>query len=266
MSFDIRGLMEETQKNYQLYVSMFTLFVVCMGISRWFGRKHWLQKEKSRRKKAGLPVASLVSHDGSTEQSWTYYGLFQGGLLALYVVAGNMIYVAIMVAKLGVNQFREYVGTVMGYPISAILLVILGAINRTHLLQFVPMILRITIGIILAIGTSLMLVLATNETEPLYSVTLYAGIMIVLSLALSYTIGMSEGFRSADPALNYPLVTLETRDGARLERAWLYERTDSDYRLVTENGANHIVPATNVKEITGPLDASGVSTSSNQRG
>ena len=96
----------------------------------------------------------------------------------------------------------------------------------------------------------------------LYSVALYTAIIIVLSFGLSYTIGMSEGLRSADPALNYPLVTLEMRDGGRLERAWLYERTDSDYRLVTENGTNHVVPAANVKEITRPLEPASVATSS----
>src|SRR5262249_1077612 len=125
MSFDIQAIMEEIQKNYQFYVSIFTLFVVCMGISRWFGRGHWLQIEKSRRKTAGLPVTSLMSHDGNTEQSWTYYGLFQGGLLGLYLVAGNMSYVAVMVINLGVDPLRENVGTVMAYPISAILFAIL---------------------------------------------------------------------------------------------------------------------------------------------
>jgi hypothetical protein len=93
-----------------------------------------------------------MSHDGSTEQSWTYYGLFQGGLPGLYLVAGNMTYVAIMAIKLGLDPFRENVGTVMGYPISGILFAILITINRTHLLQFMPMILRTFIGIILAIG------------------------------------------------------------------------------------------------------------------
>src|SRR5262245_46871191 len=125
MSFDIRAIMEEIQKNYQFYVSIFTLFVVCMGIARWFGRRDWLRIEKSRRKKAGLPVASLMSHDGSTEQSWTYYGLFQGGLLGLFLVASNMSYVAIWVISFGVDWFRENVGTVMAYPISAILFGIL---------------------------------------------------------------------------------------------------------------------------------------------
>jgi hypothetical protein len=35
------------------------------------------------------------------------------------------------------------------------------------------------------------------------------------------------------------------------DEAWLYERTDSDYRIVTKSGSNHIIPASNVKQIEG---------------
>jgi len=190
--------------------------------------------------------------------------IISGGLLGLYLVAGNMSYVAVMVINLGVDPLRENVGTVMAYPISAMLSAILLTINKTRLLRFMPKIFRTIVGITLIIGVPLVIFIATIQMKLLYSVALYTAIIIVLSFGLSYTIGMSEGLRSADPALNYPLVTLEMRDGGRLERAWLYERTDSDYRLVTENGANHVVPAANVKEITGPLESPSVSTSSSQ--
>jgi hypothetical protein len=47
------------------------------------------------------------------------------------------------------------------------------------------------------------------------------------------------------------LVSLEVVQGTSFDEAWLYERTDSDYRLVTRSGSNHIIPAANVKEIRG---------------
>jgi hypothetical protein len=75
--------------------------------------------------------------------------------------------------------------------------------------------------------------------------------LIVLSLCLSYSIGMTEGLRSAVPDRAHPLVSLQVIQGTNLDEAWLYERTDSDYRLVTSDGSNHIVPAANVKEIKG---------------
>ena len=60
---------------------------------------------------------------------------------------------------------------------------------------------------------------------------------------------MSEGLKAADPEQNYPLVSLEVIQGTNFDQAWLYERTDSDYRLVTKCGSNHIIAAANVKNI-----------------
>jgi hypothetical protein len=94
------------------------------------------------------------------------------------------------------------------------------------------------------------------ELEPWDIVAIQTSILVILFLCVSYVMGMMEGLRIADPAPNYPLVILETREGVILDRAWLYERTDSDYRLVTESGSNYIVPATNVKEIRGPEETS----------
>jgi hypothetical protein len=79
-------------------------------------------------------------------------------------------------------------------------------------------------------------------------------ITAILSLCLSYIIGSREGHRVADPTASNPLVKLEVVHGENLDRAWLYERTDSDYRFVTESGLNHIVPAANVKRIQGPIE------------
>src|SRR5262249_13862933 len=90
------------------------------------------------------------------------------------------------------------------------------------------------------------------ELEPWNIVAIQTLSVGILFLSVSYVMGMIEGLRTAYPALNYPLVILETRDGAILDRAWLYARTDSDYRLVTAMGSNAIVPATSVKEIRGP--------------
>ncbi len=71
----------------------------------------------------------------------------------------------------------------------------------------------------------------------------------ILSLCMSYFIGMSDGIRAADPESNYPLVSVELNQGTGFDQVWLYERTDSDYRLVTKNGINHIIPTFNVKKI-----------------
>jgi len=48
---------------------------------------------------------------------------------------------------------------------------------------------------------------------------------------------VSEGLKAADPASNYPLVSIELIQGTGFDEAWLYERTDSDYRIVTKSSS-----------------------------
>jgi hypothetical protein len=74
---------------------------------------------------------------------------------------------------------------------------------------------------------------------------------VIVSLCYSYSCGVSEGFKTADPESTYPLVSVKVIEGTDFEEAWLYERTDSDYRIVTKSGSNHIIPASSVKEING---------------
>ena len=71
----------------------------------------------------------------------------------------------------------------------------------------------------------------------------------VLVLCLSYTIGRFRGITAADPEINYPLVNVKVLRGDDFNDAWLYERTNSDYRILTKAGSNHIIPVSNVKEI-----------------
>jgi hypothetical protein len=74
---------------------------------------------------------------------------------------------------------------------------------------------------------------------------------VIVSLCYSYSRGVSEGLKAADPESTYPFVSVKVIEGTDFEEAWLYERTDSDYRIVTKSGSNHIIPASNVKEIKG---------------
>jgi hypothetical protein len=63
---------EHFVKNYLFYVWVFSMFVICAGIARWYGKRQWYEREKLRRKELGLPIASLLSVGGSSEQSFTY--------------------------------------------------------------------------------------------------------------------------------------------------------------------------------------------------
>ncbi len=247
-----KNYFEDIEKNYQFYLFLFSLLVLGMGACRLYGRRTWLQWEKSQRKKAGLPVASLISQD--TAQSWRYSDLYQSGLWGAGLLGFNAVSIAVspMLFPIPYESVVDNVHSGMRSTIFTTVLLIVIVIKQARGMQFM----RHSPGLIIILIASLFAPLAAVwlDLEPWDIVAIKASILVILFLCVSYVLGMTEGLRIADPALNYPLVTLEVRDGKTIDRAWLYERTDSDYRLVTESGSNHIVPATNVKEMRGPVE------------
>jgi hypothetical protein len=80
---------ETIAKNYQFFVFLFSMFVICMGFTRWLGKRLWYQETISRHKQLKLPVASLVSSDPS---SFSYASLFQGGLIGLAIASYYLMF------------------------------------------------------------------------------------------------------------------------------------------------------------------------------
>jgi len=256
------------RENYQLYASLFSLFLVGMGIARWFGTRKGLEQAKSWRRKAGLPVASLLS----TKQAWTYWGLFQGGVIGFLLMV-NMLSSLPLTILSNLLEGQSYditkIRFVMWAPIANVFFLnfaLFGSARRRRWTGLYPFrmvsIIAAFVIIFVIVGASLVAVSAViyfvTSSRVVASVVVVAVeivITIMLSASLSYIIGMNEGRVAANPAVNYPLVTLDVHQGKNLDEAWLYEKTDSDYRLVTKTGSNHIIPATNVKEIKGPIEA-----------
>ena len=97
-------------KHYQFAVFVISIFAVAMGGSRWLGKTLWLNRENLHRKKLGLPTASLFASGGSSEQSFTYTALLQGGLVGLGILGIVLSYVVLMLA------FFYFIGDVDGWP------------------------------------------------------------------------------------------------------------------------------------------------------
>ena len=255
MSAEAKSLMEVIEKSYQFYVYVFTIFVVCMGVARWYGKQVWRKREESRRESCGLPVAALHS-GGNSEQSFTYTSLFQGGLIGVYIAVAQLTWVVLMLAwENGLSVFTAAqrvdiwggVSILMFFPILMIAFVPLNTIfsfrnciSARHCIFPLGIVLGCVAGAVAAT------VLITDKGMVVAAQSLAVAI---LSLCMSYFIGMSDGIRAADPESNYPLVSVELNQGTGFDQVWLYERTDSDYRLVTKNGINHIILTFNVKKI-----------------
>jgi hypothetical protein len=254
MTAEAKSWLDVFEKSYQFYVYLFTIFVICMGIARWRGRQVWRKRELARRESNGLPVAAFSS--GGAEQGFTYAGLFQGGLNGVSGLAalllGAMVAWAVReaIAAYGPPVPRDFRDDVVMFMLVIIFMLAIGILAAIHSDRT-----RVAVrNSILLIGIVVVSVVAAAAAARLTTdkgvvIIIQFPIVAILSLCLSYYTGMTDGISSADPASNYPLVSVELNQGASFGQAWLYERTDSDYRLVTKDGTNLIIPAVNVKKI-----------------
>jgi hypothetical protein len=244
------------EKSYQFYAYLFTIFVISMGLASWLGKRIWYAREKSRRTKEGQPVASFIAT--GSEQSFTYTTLFQGGLLGVALVLYLQTFVvAMLIWQYGFPRSLDdlslqphvlrNISAWMGYAPTMLAFFAVAMVYGHRGQGALSGSAAILTTVAACAAGSIAAAALIKETGLLFSVQLL--ITIIVSLCFSYVLGMSQGLRAADPEVNYPVVNVELLQGEILGDVWLYERTDSDYRVLTKDGSNHIIPAANVKEI-----------------
>lgn len=253
MTTDSKTWMEVIEKSYQFYAYVFTLYVISMGLVRWYGQTSWRSREEKRRKDAGLPVAECFSN---AEQGFTYTSLFQGGLVGVFIAGAQMTWVLFMLAFItGLEPARtdtdvlwRLVSILMYFPVFMIaffaVMILITSWSRIGSRAF-----TFAVCLIAAcVAATIVADWKTTDKATLVLVQLFA--VGVVSLYMSYLIGIASGLRRADPEANYPLVSVELHQGTGFDRVWLYERTDSDYRFLSATGTNYVIPAANVTKIT----------------
>jgi hypothetical protein len=245
----------DVEKNYQFFVFLFSTFVICMGLTRWLGKRQWYQERISRRKQLKLPVASLFSSDSF---SFSYSNLFQGGLIGLALVSWHLMVMLFSSSYGDVShtlQFRMIppIAMIAQQSLQLLLMSIFARqhrdtlINSPSLIASSAVLIVILVWILVSSFAEIAIFKDQNNVAFLVQIIL----TVIVSLCYSYSCGVSEGLKAADPESTYPFVSVKVIEGTDFEEAWLYERTDSDYRIVTKSGSNQIIPASNVKEIKG---------------
>ena len=269
MTTDPNIWMGVIEKSYQFYAYVFTLYVICMGLLRWYGQTTWRRREERCRKAAGLPVASCFSN---AEQGFTYTSLLQGGFDGALITAAQMAWVLLMLGFFWLQwafvslllliflggpplkltdldvHIWELVSILMYFPVIMVASVALrNLFTSRHRISLRSFVLAICL-IVACVAATIIAVWATADRTTLVLVQLFS--VAVMSLCMSFFMGIANGLRLADPEASYPLVSVELQQGAGFDRVWLYERTDSDYRFLSATGANYVVPAANVTKIT----------------
>ena len=239
--------------NYQFYLFLFSIFAVAMGFARAFGKTLWEDIERGLRKEQNLPVATLSS---AGDSSFTYSSLLQSGLFSIALVSVLSLYIVFMLAffyrrsfftkfRTDPEQVLTTVATLSLYPILMISFHIYGSFNE-HMHKF-------HVGYLIGFGGGVVAVAALGLIPIAFAKSARTKIVLVMvcisamALLASYATGQSEGIDAADPT-THGYVAVETAAGPGLE-GWLYDTTALDYRLVTKDGSNIIIPAATVRAI-----------------
>jgi len=88
--------------------------------------------------------------------------------------------------------------------------------------------------------------LLRSEQFLLYS---QIGLLLIVSTSLSYVHGISDGLKDADIETRFSVVNVIMKDGDGLKQLRLYEKTDIDYRFISEDGVEYIIPNNKIEMI-----------------
>lgn len=234
-------------------------YLLLMGFARRAGKSTWLEREVQRRRSTGKPNATLSSKSNKTEFPWNDASLIEGGFTALIHVALLTLYVPITLLIgyyiLGyqytvIRNTGSLLPVVMVY-VGFLVFIRLGSYTRQYALpkeQFrvlkVAVVASGVLGLAIAVLRRLDLI-----TSDLLLISVELGLLLVVSYILSYVYGISDGLKDANIETRFPLVEVRTNQGNILKGLRLYEKTDSDYRFISENGVDHIIPSAVIMEI-----------------
>jgi hypothetical protein len=254
MSEKPKSFGEQLAGNYQFYLFALSLFAVAMGAARAFGKSVWEDIERTSREEHHLPIATLKS---AVASGFEYSSLLSGGVAAIVLVSVLFLYVVAMLLfsyRLSLfEKFRVDPDTVlrsfailMLYPVLMMAFFIYESMQN-HADKLPSVYEAVIIGIALVFGAIGLLPLALIRSARM-KVALQALALTLMALLASFVIGEGEGIKAADPTTS-SYVAVESAAGGSVLEGWLYETTDTDYRLVTKDGANLIVPAASIRTI-----------------
>lgn len=91
--------------------------------------------------------------------------------------------------------------------------------------------------------------IAFHVEPPAIALGLEMFLFMVASLNLGFHIGMRDAIHESNIEMRYPIVSILTDKGIQMGNLRLYERTNTDYRFIANNGTNYIIPISKISEI-----------------
>lgn len=234
-------------------------YIILMGWAYQSGRNTCFAKIIEKYRKDQKPIVKLLSTSSKGELPWQDPALIHGGMTALRVIAilfGYVVMMSIFASldeTMTTNELIRAMSIFMIYPIVmiSIFVIMVAAIFSLRQNVFRPFEFAGSLFSPILIGSgaavlSYYLINVIKESVPLLASQIL--LLVVVSMCISYLYGVIESFKDANIEERFPLVEVITLH-QKIAQLRLYEKTDTDYRFIGEDGINHIIPTANIIEI-----------------
>lgn len=232
--------------------------VILMGSAYKSGKVNWLKIIKDLRRKQGKPNIVLVAESPSIELPWKDTGLLQGGIATLSALGFLLLYIGAVVSisawlwagnAFSTETLWKILAFAMIYPV---VMVAFGGwfISYLHIRRF-------KLPIHFFVGTFLIEIAciifswqtAFHMNPPELAFVVQILLFIIVSLNLGFHYGMRDAIMESDIETRFPEVSVQTMKGLVIDHLRLYEKTDTDYRFIADDGTNYIIPSLQISEI-----------------
>jgi hypothetical protein len=232
--------------------------VILMGTAYKSGKVNWLNIIKDLRRKQGKPNIVLVTESPSIELPWKDTGLLHGGIITLESLGFLFLYIGVVVffsawlwtdKAFSAETFWKILAFAMIYPV---VVDVLGAllISWIHI-KALKLPIHFFVGTFLIEITCIIFSwqAAFHMKPPELAFAVEILVFAVASLNLGFHLGMRDAIKESDIEMRYPEVSVLTDKGIVIDHLRLYERTNTDYRFVSNDGTNYIFPNSKIFEI-----------------
>ncbi len=248
----LKGLSEAISAILGVLSIFLFAYLLIMGFAHRAGKNFWFDWEQKRRKSMGKPNIELSSKSSAAEFPWKDPSLIQGGFTALTSITILSMYVVIMTmffAYQGEKLSLWIIAVLLGFPVAMVgifaLPSLIWAIVQQYKLSWKAFGALVVVNLACGIVSFFVFPLLQSEQLALYS---QIGLLLIVSASLSYVSGIPDGFKDADIENKFPVVDIVTNKGRR-QKLRFYEKTDSDYRFISEKGVEYIIPSAYIVEI-----------------
>ena len=248
MPTDLSNATELIERLLKLLSIVAIAYIIVMGLIQRAGVKYGVRTAQRRREREGKPKVISLPRSDNSAAFWKDETLLRAGLQA---IAGILILCSFVILMLIFNppRVQELPGAVsrlMTYPnfmaavvVFQLTLALFSAHNSRPFLWLL---------VVLSIACAVLTWLVGSWPEG-RALGFQGIIFLTQSSLLAYIVGVHIGVRAADVEKELPLAEVHTLEGDIVKDLRMQSASQTEYRFIGKDGAECLMPATQVRMI-----------------